>query len=245
MSTQEIEHQRQIINLLKKRLHSREMQSAMYGLSVDPSIMIEIEDLKKRIDELERQVSNSPNITTSNNVIETKATSTRSKIWLFTVPILALISLSITILIALNDFGNSVLKTVLVVFFGFITIGMIILSFMYIKSNGDIEQIKRRSLTISTLQFTITTVALALSVAWIVNTLTDQITGSFNSSLLEAVISLIAAILGASTFIWEYFGRREKKRRDLIDQIRSNQKIVSTDDDSEEQSRLEGASNGR
>lgn len=46
-----------VIKQLQGRLHQRELQKAMYGISADPSILMEIEDLKKQIAGLEKQRS--------------------------------------------------------------------------------------------------------------------------------------------------------------------------------------------
>lgn len=48
--------QEQQLSALKKRLYQRQLQKAQYGISVDPSVVIEIEDLEHQIADLEQQM---------------------------------------------------------------------------------------------------------------------------------------------------------------------------------------------
>lgn len=54
MSTAELEQQREIIRAKRRRLFELEKQKAVAGLFADPSISIQIEDLRKEIAEMER-----------------------------------------------------------------------------------------------------------------------------------------------------------------------------------------------
>jgi len=56
MSTDEIEHKRKKLVALKRRLQAREIQKATYGVSADPSIVTEIEDLTREISRLEKEI---------------------------------------------------------------------------------------------------------------------------------------------------------------------------------------------
>jgi hypothetical protein len=47
---------RELIRANRRRLNQRQLQAARYGIGVDPSISIEIEDLTKEIDTLERRL---------------------------------------------------------------------------------------------------------------------------------------------------------------------------------------------
>jgi len=49
MGNETISHDRKILRILERRLRHRELQFAQYGISADPSISIEIEDLRKEI----------------------------------------------------------------------------------------------------------------------------------------------------------------------------------------------------
>jgi hypothetical protein len=55
-TSDQIEMLRDLIKTTKQRLHHRQIQKAKYGISADPSIDIEIEDLQREIADLERQV---------------------------------------------------------------------------------------------------------------------------------------------------------------------------------------------
>jgi hypothetical protein len=46
----------ELIRTNRRRLNQRQLQAAKYGIGVDPSISIEIEDLTKEIAQLERQL---------------------------------------------------------------------------------------------------------------------------------------------------------------------------------------------
>ena len=52
----EIEALRELIRTNRRRLNQRQLQAAKYGIGVDPSISIEIEDLTKEIAKLEREL---------------------------------------------------------------------------------------------------------------------------------------------------------------------------------------------
>jgi hypothetical protein len=52
----EIENLRELIRANRRRLNQRQLQAAKYGIGVDPSISIEIEDLTKEITKLEREL---------------------------------------------------------------------------------------------------------------------------------------------------------------------------------------------
>ena len=52
----EIEALRELIRANRRRLNQRQLQAAKYGIGVDPSISIEIEDLEKEITQLERKL---------------------------------------------------------------------------------------------------------------------------------------------------------------------------------------------
>ncbi|GEM_PF-152548 len=56
MGNIDINHDGKVLEILKRRLRQRELQSAKYGISADPSITIEIEDLKKEIRSLEWKI---------------------------------------------------------------------------------------------------------------------------------------------------------------------------------------------
>src|SRR6266498_1073805 len=72
MSSDDITHKKQILLALKRRLHERELQAANYGLNTDPIINIEIEDIKKKIEEIENIPEDSKEISlsTTNNQID-------------------------------------------------------------------------------------------------------------------------------------------------------------------------------
>jgi hypothetical protein len=53
---EQIAQLRELIKLRRARLFQRELQAAKFGISADPSISIEIDDLKREITDLERQV---------------------------------------------------------------------------------------------------------------------------------------------------------------------------------------------
>jgi hypothetical protein len=53
---EEIENLRDLIRTNRRRLNQRQLQAAKYGINVDPSISIEIEDLSKEIAKLEREL---------------------------------------------------------------------------------------------------------------------------------------------------------------------------------------------
>jgi hypothetical protein len=53
---EQIAQLREIMKLRRARLFQRELQAAKYGISADPSISLEIEDLKREIADLERQI---------------------------------------------------------------------------------------------------------------------------------------------------------------------------------------------
>lgn len=53
MGNPNIIHHRKVLKILQRRLWKRELQAATYGISADPSIGIEMEDLKKEIRSLE------------------------------------------------------------------------------------------------------------------------------------------------------------------------------------------------
>jgi len=57
MGNVEIGHHRKVLGILKRRLQQRELQAATYGISADPSINIEIEDLRKEIRSLEWEIT--------------------------------------------------------------------------------------------------------------------------------------------------------------------------------------------
>jgi hypothetical protein len=52
----EIENLRELIRANRRRLNQRQLQAAKYGIGVDPSISIEIEDLTREIAKLERDL---------------------------------------------------------------------------------------------------------------------------------------------------------------------------------------------
>ena len=52
----DIEALRELIRTNRRRLNQRQLQAAKYGIGVDPSISIEIEDLTKDIAKLEREL---------------------------------------------------------------------------------------------------------------------------------------------------------------------------------------------
>jgi hypothetical protein len=52
----DIEALRELIRTKCRRLNQRQLQAAKYGIGVDPSISIEIEDLTKEIAKLEREL---------------------------------------------------------------------------------------------------------------------------------------------------------------------------------------------
>jgi hypothetical protein len=54
--TSEIANLRELIRTNRRRLNQRQLQAAKYGINVDPSISIEIEDLTKEIAKLEREL---------------------------------------------------------------------------------------------------------------------------------------------------------------------------------------------
>jgi hypothetical protein len=56
MSTKIIERKQEIHDALRRRLRAREVQAAIYGISADPSIGIEIEELKHKIANLEKEI---------------------------------------------------------------------------------------------------------------------------------------------------------------------------------------------
>ncbi len=53
----DITHDRKVLKILKRRLRKRELQAATYGISADPSINIEIEDLRKEIKSMEWKIA--------------------------------------------------------------------------------------------------------------------------------------------------------------------------------------------
>lgn len=53
---EERESLRELIRTNRRRLNQRQLQAAKYGINVDPSISIEIEDLTKEIAKLERDL---------------------------------------------------------------------------------------------------------------------------------------------------------------------------------------------
>lgn len=57
MSASDIAHKQELLEVLKRRLHEREIQRANYGVSVDPLIKMEIENLKKEVDSLELEIA--------------------------------------------------------------------------------------------------------------------------------------------------------------------------------------------
>ncbi len=52
----DIEALRELIRTNRRRLNQRQLQAAKYGIGVDPSISIEIEDLTKEVAKLEREL---------------------------------------------------------------------------------------------------------------------------------------------------------------------------------------------
>jgi hypothetical protein len=52
----EITTLRELIRANRRRLNQRQLQAAKYGIGVDPSISIEIEDLTKEIAKQEREL---------------------------------------------------------------------------------------------------------------------------------------------------------------------------------------------
>lgn len=56
MDTDEIKRKRELLRTWKQRLYLREVQAAQYGMSVDPAIPIEIEDIKGKISQLEQEL---------------------------------------------------------------------------------------------------------------------------------------------------------------------------------------------
>ena len=52
----DIESLRELIRATRRRLNQRQLQAAKYGIGVDPSISIEIEDLTKEIAKLEHEL---------------------------------------------------------------------------------------------------------------------------------------------------------------------------------------------
>ena len=56
MDSEEAEHLRALIKILRRRLHVLEEQAARYGLQCPPHIQTEIEDIKERIATFERQI---------------------------------------------------------------------------------------------------------------------------------------------------------------------------------------------
>jgi polyhydroxyalkanoate synthesis regulator phasin len=52
----DIEALRELIRTNRRRLNQRQLQAAKYGIGVDPSISIEIEDLTNEIAKLERDL---------------------------------------------------------------------------------------------------------------------------------------------------------------------------------------------
>jgi hypothetical protein len=52
----DIEHKKDILDILKGRLRVREKQKAQYGVSVDPVIIMEINELKKEINDIEKEI---------------------------------------------------------------------------------------------------------------------------------------------------------------------------------------------
>jgi hypothetical protein len=57
MTNEEIEQKQDVLDALKRRLHEREIQAAKYGVSADPVIKIEIDDLRKEIAQLQVELS--------------------------------------------------------------------------------------------------------------------------------------------------------------------------------------------
>ena len=57
MGNVNINHDEKVLQILKKRLRQRELQAATYGISADPVINIEIEDLKKEIRSLNWEIA--------------------------------------------------------------------------------------------------------------------------------------------------------------------------------------------
>jgi hypothetical protein len=57
MNSSDINQKKELLEVLKRRLHGRELQLATLGVSADPSIPIEIRDLKKEVDGLELEIA--------------------------------------------------------------------------------------------------------------------------------------------------------------------------------------------
>ena len=53
---EQITRLRELIKARRARLFQRELQAAKYGISADPAITIEVDDLKREIADLERQL---------------------------------------------------------------------------------------------------------------------------------------------------------------------------------------------
>lgn len=64
----EINHKRVLIDLLRRRLQEREIQEAQFGVIADPIIKIEIDDLRQRIQTLNAEISI---LEKSTNVVQT------------------------------------------------------------------------------------------------------------------------------------------------------------------------------
>ena len=61
MDLDQTQHTRELLALLKQRLQHREKQAVLFGISVDPSIPMEIDQLKQQIASLEKEVQVSEN----------------------------------------------------------------------------------------------------------------------------------------------------------------------------------------
>lgn len=57
MGNKTTNHRRKVLDILKRRLQQRELQAASYGLSVEPFVKLEIEDLVKEIRTLEWEMA--------------------------------------------------------------------------------------------------------------------------------------------------------------------------------------------
>lgn len=65
MNNEDLNHKKSVQEILKRRLRERELQEAAGGINTDPVIKIEIEDLKKRIQEIENEITGEPEATST------------------------------------------------------------------------------------------------------------------------------------------------------------------------------------
>jgi hypothetical protein len=101
MSAEERERKQEVLDALKRRLHEREVQAAKYGVSADPIIQIEIDDLRKEITQLQRDLTghSKVNLFTSNSTetvtSETKLHPNYIQLGIFCILLLGVVSLII------------------------------------------------------------------------------------------------------------------------------------------------------